>query len=97
MGAMEMKRILSIIILTMLLAGCVHDPVKPEIVYVPVAVGCLGKKPARPVPKFGIGEYPGDKVAAQRALSDASEWEGYAVGLEATMAGCTEKKDEKNG
>jgi len=88
-----MMRLLTILILPALLAGCAHDQVKPEIVYVPVAVGCLGKRPVRPVPKFGIGEYPGDKVAAQRALSDASEWEGYAVGLEATMAGCTEKKE----
>lgn len=78
-------------IIAMSLAGCATAPPKPQIVEIPVAIGCLGDTPARPIVKFGVGEYPGDKVAAQRALADASEWEGYAVGLEAAMAGCDRK------
>lgn len=78
-------------IIAMSLAGCTTAPPKPQIVEIPVSIGCLGDTPARPVAKFGVGEYPGDKVAAQRALADASEWEGYAVGLEAAMAGCDHK------
>lgn len=78
-------------IIAMSLAGCATAPQNPQIVEIPVAIGCLGDTPARPVPKFGVGEYPGDKVAAQRALADAYEWEGYAVGLEAAMAGCNKK------
>lgn len=73
-----------------LLAGCCSTP-DPVVVKVPVAVGCLGPKPARPAPKFGVGQYPGDKAAAQAALLDAAAWEGYAAGLEVAMAGCSPK------
>lgn len=77
----------------LVLAGCGTAPVpKPQIVEIPVAVGCLGARPARPQPAFGVGEYPGDKVAAQKALAEASAWEGYATKLEATMAGCNPKE-----
>lgn len=72
------------------LAGC-HTAPKVTTVDIPVAVGCLGPKPERPVAKFGVGNYPGDKAAAQAALAEASAWEGYSVGLEVAMAGCTAK------
>lgn len=86
-----MKRAL-ILLVMLALAGCATaPPPKPQIVEIPVAVGCLGDKPARPQAAFGIGEYPGDKVAAQKALAEASAWEGYATKLEATMAGCDQK------
>lgn len=72
------------------LAGCKTAP-KAVTVDVPVAVGCLGPKPARPVSTFGVGAYPGDKAAAQAALAESSAWQGYAVGLEVAMAGCQPK------
>jgi hypothetical protein len=75
------------VLLVVALAGCATEPKVIEV-KVPVKVGCLGKKPARPVAKFGAGGWPGDKVAAQAALADASAWETYATSLEATMAGC---------
>jgi hypothetical protein len=55
---------------------------------VPVAVGCLGDVPMRPVSRYGVGDWPGDKAAAQLALTDANAWEQYATGLEAAQAGC---------
>lgn len=72
------------------LAGCVTAPKQIEV-KVPVAVGCLGDKPVRPVSKFGTGPYPGDKEAAQAALIEAAVWESYSVGLEVSMAGCNPK------
>lgn len=86
-----MKSIL-LLIGMLALAGCATAPPKPQIVEIPVAVGCLGDKPARPQPAFGVGAYPGDKVAAQKALAEASAWEGYATKLEAAMAGCNPKE-----
>lgn len=77
-----------------LMAGCGAAPLKCEptpVVEVPVAIGCLGDAPARPVKTYGAGNYPGDKAAAQSALIDAAAWEGYAVGLEAAQAGCDHK------
>jgi hypothetical protein len=91
MGGLEMKRIL-FALLPLALAACNTVPKKEVVeVKVPVAVGCLGDKPKRPASKFGEGTYPGDKVAAQAALADASAWEKYATGLEVTMAGCDPK------
>jgi hypothetical protein len=76
----------------LILAGCGTVPkFEPEIVKVPVAVGCLGDTPRRPVNTFNVGPYPGEKAAAQAALVDAAAWEGYATGLEAAMAGCDRK------
>lgn len=71
-----------------LLAGCASAPPAPAPVDVPVAVGCLGDVPTRPVSRYGKGEWPGDKAAAQAALADANAWEQYATGLEAAQAGC---------
>jgi len=84
-----MNRLLLLITLVTL-AGCQTAPKVVEV-KVPVKVGCLGKKPARPVSKFGSGPWPGDKAAAQAALADSSAWEKYATGLEVTMAGCDPK------
>lgn len=70
------------------LAGCASAPRTLKHVDVPVAVGCLGKAPARPVSKYGVGTWPGDKAAAQLALKDANAWERYAISLESAMAGC---------
>ncbi|MFZ3289249.1 MAG: hypothetical protein WA191_20715 [Telluria sp.] len=75
----------------LVLVGCGAAPLKPLEVKVPVAVGCLGEIPARPVPAFGTGAYPGEKPAAQAALVDAAAWERYAIRLEATIAGCDKK------
>lgn len=55
---------------------------------VPVGVSCVEKKPARPEEKFGAGDYPGDKAAAQAALQDKNAWKGYAIELENIIAGC---------
>jgi hypothetical protein len=75
-----------------LLAACNTVPKKEVVeVKVPVAVGCLGPTPKRPAPKFGIGPYPGDKVAAQLALGDYVAMDKYATGLEVAMAGCDRK------
>ncbi len=76
------------LILCLLLAGCAAEPQK---VSVPVAVGCVGAVPARPVNTFGAGAYPGDKAAAQAALIDGAAWEGYALQLEVIIAGCPKK------
>ncbi len=76
------------------LGGCALAPTKcepPQEVKVPVAVGCLGDAPARPVNSYGVGAYPGDGAAAKAAVVDAAAWEGYAVGLEAAQAGCDHK------
>lgn len=73
------------LILCLLLAGCAAQPQK---VSVPVAVGCVGALPARPLSTFGAGAYPGDKAAAQAALIDSAAWEGYATKLEVIIAGC---------
>jgi hypothetical protein len=76
----------------LILAGCGTAPrCAPQIVKVPVAVGCLGDTPARPINTFNVGPYPGEKAAAQAALVDAAAWEGYATGLEVAMAGCDRK------
>ncbi|MEW6023618.1 MAG: hypothetical protein AB1807_15930 [Pseudomonadota bacterium] len=74
------------LILCLLLAGCAAEPQK---IPVPVAVGCVGEVPPRPVKTFGTGAYPGDKAAAQAALIDSAAWEGYALKLEVIIAGCT--------
>ncbi len=71
------------------LAGCATSPL--PAVSVPVAVGCVGAMPERPVSTFGAGAYPGDKAAAQAALIDAAAWEGYAMKLEVELAGCPAK------
>jgi len=77
------------LILCLLLAGCATEP---QRVPVPVAFGCVGAVPARPVNAFGAGAYPGDKAAAQAALIDAAAWEGYATKLEVVIAGCPRQK-----
>ena len=76
------------LILSLLLAGCAAEPQK---VPVPVAVGCVGEEPARPINTFGAGTYPGDKAAAQAALVDGAAWEWYALKLEVIIAGCPKK------
>lgn len=73
------------LILCLLLAGCASEPQK---IPMPVAVGCVGPVPSRPVNTFGAGAYPGDKAAAQAALIDSAAWEGYALQLEVIIAGC---------
>lgn len=73
------------LILCLLLGGCAAEQHK---ISVPVAVGCVGEVPARPVNTFGAGAYPGDKAAAQAALIDSAAWEGYALQLEIIIAGC---------
>lgn len=70
------------------LAGCATKPPAPQLVDIPVSVGCLGDVPARPVSRYGVGAWPGDKAAAQLALTDANAWEQYSTALEAAMAGC---------
>lgn len=86
-----MIRIL-VVALAVALAGCGTMPrFEPQIVKVPVQVGCLGDAPSRPVNTFNVGAYPGEKAAAQAALVDAAAWEGYAIGLEAAQAGCDKK------
>lgn len=78
--------------LLLALAGCGAMPrCEPQIVKVPVPVGCLGAAPTRPVNTFNVGAYPGEKAAAQAALVDAAAWEGYAIGLEVAQAGCDKK------
>lgn len=81
---MEMKWLIII-----LLTGCAVQ--KPVQVQVPVAVPCVEALPERPANSFGQGEYPGDKVAAQRALMDSVAWERYSVLLEVQLAGCVRK------
>lgn len=79
-------------VLAVLLAGCGGMPrCEPQVVKVPVPVGCLGDAPARPVNTFNVGAYPGEKAAAQAALVDAAAWEGYAIKLEVAQAGCDKK------
>ena len=73
------------LILCLLLAGCATRPTPAPV---PVAVGCVGAVPARPLNTFGAGAYPGDKAAAQAALIDGAAWEGYALQLEVIIAGC---------
>lgn len=80
-----------LLLVSLAMAGCGTVAQKGPTASVPVATGCLGPKPARPEPKFGIGPYPGDKEAAQVALGDSAAWEGYATGLEVSMAGCNPK------
>ncbi len=74
----------------LILAGCGTAPKceSPPVVEAPVAIPCVGEVPARPVATFNVGSYPGEKAAAQAALVDAAAWEGYAVSLEAVVAGC---------
>lgn len=69
-------------------AGCASTRDAGIPASVPVAVGCVGAVPARPVNTFGVGAYPGDKAAAQAALIDGAAWEGYALKLEVAIAGC---------
>lgn len=80
---------LILIALALLLTGCAST--KPPTVSIPVAAGCVGELPARPVNAFGTGAYPGDKAAAQSALVDSAAWEGYATKLEVVIAGCPAK------
>lgn len=75
------------LILCLLLAGCATTP-EPITVEIPVMVPCVGVVPVRPVNTFGTGSYPGDKAAAQAALTDSAAWEGYATKLEVVIAGC---------
>jgi hypothetical protein len=62
-----------------------------QIVEKAVAIGCLGDTPDEPVDQVGVGDYPGDRAAAQAALIDAAAWKGYAVKLKAAQAGCDKK------
>lgn len=80
-----------LILVALLLSGCAT---KRLIAEVPVGIGCLGPVPERPVPKFGGGEYPGDKEAAQAALLDSDAWQGYSLKLEVAMSGCDPKPKE---
>ena len=83
---------LLVVALAVALAGCGAMPrCEPQIVKIPVPVGCLGSTPARPVNTFNVGVYPGEKAAAQAALVDAAAWEGYAIALEVAQAGCGRK------
>jgi hypothetical protein len=79
------------VLAALLLAGCASAPPASAPINVPVAVGCLGNVPVRPVSLYGKGEWPGDKAAAQAALADANAWEQYATGLEAAQAGCSQR------
>jgi hypothetical protein len=76
-------------LIILLLAGCAAQ--KPVQVEIPVHVPCVEALPERPVNSFGQGEYPGDKAAAQRALTDSLAWERYSVLLEVELAGCVRK------
>lgn len=76
------------ILLCAAIAGCSAIPPKPVEVQVPVSVSCVTKVPERPVPTFGVGDWPGNKEAAQAALVDASAWESYATELEVVISGC---------
>lgn len=78
----------AVALIALVLAGCASAPQLPRRVDVPIAVGCLGELPLHPVSVYGIGAWPGDRAAAQAALTDALAWEQYATGLEAAMAGC---------
>jgi hypothetical protein len=81
-----------VVALAAAMTGCGAMPqCDPQIVKVPVPVGCLGDAPVRPVNTFNVGAYPGEKAAAQAALVDAAAWEGYAIGLEVAQAGCDRK------
>lgn len=82
-------RILLVVVLAGALTAC--GTTKTIEVKVPVAVGCLGPKPKRPVERFGEGPYPGDKVAAQLAMADSLAFQAYSTGLEVAMAGCDPK------
>ena len=84
----EVRAALASVMLAVLTGCGASMQCKPERVEVPVAVPCLGAVPVRPSPKFGKGDYPGEKAAAQAAVLDALAWEKYADGLEAAMAGC---------
>lgn len=86
-----MSRLLGVM-MTAAMVGCGAVPrCEPQIVKIPVPVGCLGSTPARPVNTFNVGVYPGEKAAAQAALVDAAAWEGYAAALEVAQAGCDRK------
>lgn len=82
-----MKPIL--ILLAIVLAGCATKA--PPNASIPVAIGCLGDLPARPVDRFGVGAAPGEKDAAQAALLDLSAYKKYSTGLEVAMTGCRPK------
>ncbi len=76
----------------MIIAACLSGcAAAPQIVNVPVKVGCLGDLPARPVTRFNVGAWPSHGEAAKIAIIDALAWEKYASSLEVTMAGCDKK------
>jgi hypothetical protein len=88
-----MKRLMMCTALA-LLAGCGVAPMKcepPQVVKVPVSVGCLGDEPEEPADQVGAGAYPGDALAAKAALIDAAAWRGYAAKLKASQAGCDKR------
>jgi hypothetical protein len=77
------------ILICLLLVGCGSTPAPTASV--PVAIGCLGAVPARPVDQFGVGPHPGEKAAAQAALLDLGAYKKYSTGLEVAMTGCRPK------
>lgn len=87
-----MIRLLWIASFVLVLTGCATPaPRAPEVVKLPVVVGCLVDVPARPVSTFDQGAWPGGVAAAKAVLADAALWEAYALGLEVAQAGCEKK------
>ena len=74
----------AIMLFAVLLAGCASD----RVVSVPVSVPCLGPAPEAPEYRYGVGEYPGDVVAAKWLAADLIDAKQYVVELKAQMMGC---------
>lgn len=81
---------LAILAAAMLLAGCATQPQVIET-KVPVTVGCVGAVPERPSVTFGVGDWPGDKTAAQASQIDSLAFQAYSTKLEALIQGCPKK------
>ena len=75
------------LILLLALVGCASRA--PVEVKVPVSVPCVTKKPVRPAPTFGQGEYPTGVEAMRAIFRDYIRLDNYAIELEVQLAGCS--------
>ncbi len=86
---MRKTTLLLLALLTIGLSGCAMFG-KREVTKVQVPVACIkpADRPNRPARSCGVGQYPGDKTAAQACLRDLESLDQYATLQDVLLTGC---------
>lgn len=77
-------RILFVTLLLLFSTGCATK----QVATIPISTTCLGKPPIPPTYLYGVGDYPGDILAAEMLRADLADAKGYILELKAQMAAC---------